>query len=165
MRYCHKGTLCIRGFFSLDFNAQKVQFSNKKDHRMVWVGRNLKDHQAPISLPQTGPPTSISNTKPGCPIQADLEHLQGDGIYNLPGQPVPVPHHSLCGKLLPDILPKSSLLQLKTVSPCPVIIYPCKELTLLLFVGFIKKQCLFRKTQPFAVIILAQTEEKLFLKL
>ena len=34
---------------------------------MSWVGRDLKDHQAPISLPQAGLPTSISNARPGCP--------------------------------------------------------------------------------------------------
>jgi len=31
---------------------------------MAWVGTNPKDHQAPISLQQAGPPTSISNTRP-----------------------------------------------------------------------------------------------------
>ena len=38
-----------------------------KVHRMAWVGRDLKDHEAPTPLPQAGPPTSISNTRPGCP--------------------------------------------------------------------------------------------------
>jgi len=28
------------------------------------------------------------------PIQPGLEHLQGRGIYNLSGQPIPAPHHS-----------------------------------------------------------------------
>jgi len=54
-----------------------------------------------------------------------------------PGQPVPAPHHPLGKSLLPDIQPKSSLLQLKTISPCPAIIYPCKKLTPLLFIGFL----------------------------
>jgi len=34
---------------------------------MAWVGRNLKDHEAPIPLPQAGPPTSPFNTRPDCP--------------------------------------------------------------------------------------------------
>ena len=34
---------------------------------MAWVGRDLKDHQAPTPLPAAGPPTSKSNTRPGCP--------------------------------------------------------------------------------------------------
>ena len=34
-----------------------------------------------------------------------------------------------------DMQPKSSLPQLQTISPCPVIIYPSKELTPLLFIG------------------------------
>ena len=40
-------------------------------------------------------------------IQPGLECLQGWGIHNLPGQPVPVCHHPLCEKLLPNIQPIS----------------------------------------------------------
>ena len=92
---------------------------------MAWVGRDLKDHEAPMSLLQAGPPTFISNSRPGCPgphptwpwIRGDVP--QGWGIHNLSGQPVPAPHHSL-GKELPlNIQPKSSLFQLKTIPPCP----------------------------------------------
>ena len=66
------------------------------------------------------------------PIQSGLEYLQGWGIRNLFGQPIPAPHHSLGKELPPDIQPKSSLLQLKTISSCPAIIYRCKELSPLL---------------------------------
>ena len=66
------------------------------------------------------------------PIQPDLEHLQGWGIHNLCGQPVPAPHHSHSKELPLDIQPKSPLLQIKTISPCPAITYPFKELTPLL---------------------------------
>ena len=34
---------------------------------MAWVGRDPEDRQAPLSLPQAGPPTSTSNARPGCP--------------------------------------------------------------------------------------------------
>jgi len=34
---------------------------------MAWVGRDLKDHQAPTPLPHAGPPTSTFNTRPGYP--------------------------------------------------------------------------------------------------
>ena len=34
------------------------------------------------------------------PIQPDLEFLQGGAIHHLSGQPVPVPHHPHCKKLL-----------------------------------------------------------------
>ena len=34
---------------------------------MAWVGRDLKDHQAPTPLPGAGPPTSTSDARPGCP--------------------------------------------------------------------------------------------------
>ena len=37
------------------------------------------------------------------PDRPSLKHLQGWGIHNLSGQPVPVPHHPLREKLPPDI--------------------------------------------------------------
>jgi len=43
--------------------------------------------------------------------------------------------HSHRKELPPDTQPQSSLPQLKTTSPCPAIIYPCKELNYLLIVG------------------------------
>jgi len=39
-------------------------------------------------------------------IQPDLGCLQGWGNHSLLGQPVPVRHHPLCEKLLPNIQPK-----------------------------------------------------------
>jgi len=46
---------------------------------MAWVGRDLKDHEAPTPLLHAGPPTSTFNTSPGCPRPhpPGLEHLQG----------------------------------------------------------------------------------------
>ena len=68
-------------------------------------------------------------------IQHGLEHLQGQNSHSLSGQPGPASHHSQSKELPPDIQSKSSLLQLKTISPCPAVIYPFKELTPLLFIG------------------------------
>jgi len=39
---------------------------------MIWVGRDLRDYQAPTPLPQAGQPTSISNTRP-CNRQKEKE--------------------------------------------------------------------------------------------
>ena len=39
------------------------------------------------------PPHLLDQVVQG-PIQPGLEHLQGRGIHNLSGQPVPAPHHS-----------------------------------------------------------------------
>ena len=69
------------------------------------------------------------------PIQPGLEHLQGQGIYSLSRQPIPAPHHSPGKELPPNIQPKSSLFQLKTVPPCPAVIYSFKEFTPFLFIG------------------------------
>ena len=81
------------------------------------------------------PPYLILDQAAQDPIQPGLEHLQGRGIHSLSGQPVPASHHSHSKEFPPDIQPKSSLLQLKTFSLCPAVIYPCKELTSLLFIG------------------------------
>jgi len=34
---------------------------------MAWVGGDLKDHEAPTPLSLARPPTSIFNSRPGCP--------------------------------------------------------------------------------------------------
>jgi len=50
-------------------------------------------------------------------IQPGLECLQGWGLHNLRGQPVPVRHHPMCEKLPPNIQPKPLLSQFKTILP------------------------------------------------
>ena len=50
-------------------------------------------------------------------IQPGLECLQGWGLHNLRGQPVPVRHHPMCEKLPPNIQPKPPLSQFKTILP------------------------------------------------
>ena len=89
---------------------------------MAWVGRNLKDHRVPPSLPQ--PPDLVLDQAAQGPIQRGLEHFQGQSIHSLSGQPVPAPHHSLCKELPPDIQSKSSLPELKLY----VIKYPHNQL-------------------------------------
>ena len=42
-------------------------FTESQNHRMAWVERDLKHHEAPTPLPQAGPLTSPFNTRPGCP--------------------------------------------------------------------------------------------------
>jgi len=41
--------------------------SQNQNHRTAWVGRDLKDHEAPTPLLHAGPPTSTFNTSPDCP--------------------------------------------------------------------------------------------------
>jgi len=58
-----------------------------KNHRMAWVGSDLKDHQAPIPCHRQGhqPPHIILDQAAQGPIQPGLEYLQGRGIHNLSG--------------------------------------------------------------------------------
>ena len=88
---------------------------------MAWVGRDLKDHEAPTPLLQSGPPASPFNTRPGCPGPHPTWHWTPPGTEHPqpPWAAVPAPHHSLGKELPPDIQPKFSLPQLKTISPCP----------------------------------------------
>jgi len=68
-----------------DFEVRNLT-QNPRDHRVGWVGRGLKDHPVPTSLPWAG----LLSTGSGCPgpIQPHLEHLQGWGTQSFPGQPV-----------------------------------------------------------------------------
>jgi len=63
---------------------------------MAWIGRDPKDHQVPTPLPHKGhqPPDLVLDQVAEGFIQPGLDQLQGQN--NLSGQPVPVPHHSLC---------------------------------------------------------------------
>ena len=54
------------------------------------------------------------------PLQSDFEGLQEWGIYNLHGQPIPVPHHPPCKRLFPYIQPKSTLFKLEAIPPCSI---------------------------------------------
>ena len=67
-----------------------------QNHRMAWVEKDHSDHPVSAPLLCAASPT----TRPGCPEpQPGLECLQGWGIHNLLGQPVPVRHHPLCENL------------------------------------------------------------------
>ena len=115
-----------------------IIFAISQNHRITeWPGLEGTSRIMNLQLPcQEGPPTSPF-TRPGCPgpLQPGLEHLQGRGIHNLSGQPAPAPHHSPCKELPPNIQPKSSLFQLKTIPPSPAVIYPFKDFTPFLFIG------------------------------
>ena len=77
--------------------------------------------QPPCGVQVHQPPDQAAQSH----IQRGLECLQGWGILR---QPVPVCHHLLCEKLLPNIQPKPPLSQFKTIPLCPLItIHPCKQ--------------------------------------
>ena len=56
-----------------------------------------------------------------------LEHLQGQCLHHLPGQPVPAPDHSLSEELFPNIQAESPLAQLETIPSSPITNYMGEE--------------------------------------
>ena len=64
-------------------SATAVGLSTIYDHRMAWVGRDLKDHQLQPLCCRQGcqPPYLILDQAAQGPIQPGLEHLQGWGIH------------------------------------------------------------------------------------
>jgi len=97
-------------------------------HRIIeWPGLNRStvtiEFQPPCYVQGHQPPDQAAQSH----IQPGLECLQGWGIHSLLGQPVPVRHHPLGGKLPPNIQPKPSLPQFKTILPYPITIHPHKQ--------------------------------------
>jgi len=45
-----------------------------------------------------------------------LKHLQGQWLHHLPGQPIPVHHHSFREEILPNIPPEPPLLHLEAIT-------------------------------------------------
>jgi len=82
---------------------------------MAWVGRDLKDHEAPTPCCSQGhqPPYLILDQAAQGPIQPGLEHLQGWSIHNLSEQPVSAPHNSLC-----EELPANRIISLLSLLKC-----------------------------------------------
>ena len=59
--------------------------------------------QRPCLMQGCQPPRLILDQAVLGPIQPGLECVQGQGIHNLSGQPIPAPHHCLCKEFPPDI--------------------------------------------------------------
>jgi len=83
--------------------ASEFSFIESLNHRMAWLGRDLRD-QIPSSLPQIVLPTtkSVDQIAQG-PVHPGLKHHQGWGIHSLSGQPVPAPQHLSCEEFISDI--------------------------------------------------------------
>jgi len=49
-----------------------------------------------------------------------FEHLQGEWLHHLPGQPIPVSDHPFTEVVFPNIQPEPSLVQLEAIPSSPI---------------------------------------------
>ena len=122
---------CSIVFFKVLIRLQKVW----KNYRIIeWLGLKGTSKIIQLQPPRYGQGGQPLDQAARGPIQSGLECLRRLNIHNLSGQHVPVPHLLLHEKLPPEISSKSSLLQFKSISPCPITIFPRKKLISLLFI-------------------------------
>jgi len=56
-----------------------------------------------------------------------FEHLQGQCLHQLPGQPIPAPDHSLREVVFPNVQAESPLVQLEAIPSSPFTSYMGEE--------------------------------------
>ncbi|KAK4808149.1 hypothetical protein QYF61_000129 [Mycteria americana] len=105
--------------------AEKGQNPKLKTSKLVWVGRDLKDHRVP-------PPCHGQGCLPleqaaQSPIQPGLEHFQGWGIHNFSGNLF----QCLTALIVKNFFLISNLnltfFQFKAITPCPITTCPCQK--------------------------------------
>jgi len=82
--------LAIKKYHKVNLWFSLLYFTNRRVIRSLKLGKSAKiiqSNRQPI-------PTMPTHHVPQCHIHMVLEHLQGQWLHHLPGQPVPVPHHS-----------------------------------------------------------------------
>jgi len=108
------------------------------NYRMALVGRDLKDHQVPTPhYRRQGcqSPHFILDQAAQGPILPGFEHLQGQSIHSLSGQPVPAPHHSRGKELMgwePEFSIYNDLLSMKFLSMKWHILHLLEHVTLVI---------------------------------
>ena len=84
----------MRFLFTKQTNKKKAPFIESQNG-LGWKGpQGSSGSNSSTTGRATNLPHLILDQAAQGPIQPDLEHLQGRGIYNLSRQPVPAPHHS-----------------------------------------------------------------------
>jgi len=121
----------VRGILCLEFSDSVCPVAGRIKE---WLGLKETPRIIKFQPPCHQPPYLILVQAAQGSIQPGLEYLQGWGIHNLSGQPVPAPHHSHRKELPPDIQSKPSLLELKTIPLCSITVYPHKKLIPFLFI-------------------------------
>ena len=91
---------------------------------MVWVGRDLKAHNAisPPAMGRAAPPHQLRLPR----TPSDLTwRTSRDGAPQLLWAAVPGLHCPLSKEFLPNVYPTFLLFQFKAIPPCPLTVSPC----------------------------------------
>ena len=92
-------------------------FAAMRNHRITGWKRPLRS-SSPTIRPT---PPCLLNRILKCHIYTFFEHPQGWGLHHCPGQPGPVPDHSFCKEIFPNIHSKSPLTHLRLF---PLVLLP-----------------------------------------
>jgi len=85
-----------------------------KQKNMIIHSRFIRSSSPTIS------PSMSTNHILKCRIYTLLEHLQGQWFNHLPGQPIPMPHHSFWEEIFPNFQLEPPLAQLEAITWHPV---------------------------------------------
>jgi len=101
---------------------QRWQKNSRIGHLLCILVRIVGCKRSPrSSSPTICPiPPCLLNHIPKCHIYTFFKHLQGWGLDDLPGQPVPMPDRSFSKEIFPDIQSKPPLTQLEAIAYCPI---------------------------------------------
>ena len=86
---CHQGA----AFKQRDLAKHSPSRSLSYKHSISNVGKDLHDH--PVQTPTYHQYFLPTKPRPSLQHPVSLEHLQGQELYHLPGQPIPAADHSL----------------------------------------------------------------------
>ena len=116
-RHPHRGVTGI-----ISFGLQKVFFTSGDSALKNCTLRNCRSCCISAITESSSWKDHYDNLVHQCHIYMFLERLRGQWLHHLPGQPVPMPHHSFWGETFPDIQPESPMVQLEAIPSCPIVI-------------------------------------------
>jgi len=92
-------TTCFSKIIELWYTSSQAKHRIIESLRLEKTSKTIQSNSQPI-------PTMPTNHVPQFHFCPFLEHLQGWWLHHLPGQPVPMPHHSCREEMFPNIQPE-----------------------------------------------------------